>query len=45
MVGFEENSTIKPKIYPVNYAIREDKQRLMIVITHDEYIFFANNRI
>lgn len=26
IIEFEEDNTIKPKIYPTNYAISEDKQ-------------------
>lgn len=42
MIGFEKNGIKKPKIYFANCAIREYS---IIIITHDAYIFFANNEI
>ena len=45
MVKFEENNTIKPKIYSIDCAVKVDKRQSIIVITHDKCTFFANNRI
>ena len=45
IVEFKENGAIKPKIYPADCAVGGNNRRPMIVITHDECIFSANNRI
>ena len=45
MVEFEEDGTMKPKIYPFDCAVRGDKRRPIIVITHDECRFSANDGI
>ena len=45
MVEFEEDSTMKLKIYPSDCTVRGDKWCSIIVITYDKYIFFTNNRI
>lgn len=45
MVEFEEDSIIKPKMYPSDCVIRGDKRQPIIVITHNECLFSANNRI
>lgn len=36
IVEFEENSTMKPKVYAHNCTVRGEKQRSIIVITHNE---------
>lgn len=45
IIGFEKNSIKKPKIYFANCAIREDERYLIIIFTHNAYIFFASNGI
>lgn len=45
MVKFNENSAIKAKDYPVDNVV-EDKERCLIdVITYNECIFSANNKL
>lgn len=45
MVTFEENGTMKPKIYPPDCAVGGDNRRPIIVITHDECTFSANDGV
>ena len=45
MVEFNEDSTMKAKDYPVNCAVGEEERHPIIVITHDEYTFSANDGI
>ncbi len=45
MVEFNKNDTIKAKDYPVDCAIGGGEHPPIIVITHDEYTFSANDRI
>lgn len=45
IVEFKKNGTMKPKIYPQDCAIRGQKRRPIIVITHNKCIFSANNGI
>lgn len=45
IVKFAENSAIKPKVYLLDYAVRNNYWQLIIVITYDKYTFFANNDI
>ena len=45
LVEFEEDESIKTKEYPDDCAVGGDKRRLVIVITHDEYTFLANDGI
>ena len=45
MVEFHSDCTIKPKIYPSNCVMGGENRQLIIVITYNEYAFFANNRI
>lgn len=45
IVKFEEVSIIKPKVYSFNGKIGRNKQQLIIIITYNKYMFFANNRI
>lgn len=42
---FEEDNIIIPKAYPSNYTVQRDEHQFIIVITHDKYIFFTNNRV
>ncbi len=39
IVKFEENCTMKPRIYLSNYVVIGDHCQLIIVITHDGCIF------
>lgn len=45
IIEFEENGTIKPKIYLFDYVVGGNKRQLIIVIIHNKYIFSVNNRI
>ena len=45
LIEFEEDRSMKTKEYLNNYIIRRDKCYLIIIITHNECIFFTNNRI
>ena len=45
IVEFEENGTMKPKIYPSDCAVGGNDRRPIIVITHDECTFSANDGI
>ena len=45
IVEFNKSGTIKPKVYLVDYIERGNNRQSDIVITHDEYIFSANNKI
>ncbi len=45
VVEFEEDGTMKPKAYPFDCAVGGDECRPIIVITHDECTFSANNGI
>lgn len=45
LLEFEEVRLIKSRKYLDNCKIKEDKCYLVIEITHNKCIFFANNRI
>ena len=45
VVEFEENGAMKEKIYPPDCAVHGPNRRPIIVITHDECTFSANNGI
>ena len=45
IVKFEENSKMKPKVYPFNCAIGDNDWQSIIIFIYDEYTFFANNGI
>lgn len=45
IVKFEEDKTMKPEIYPNNCIVEDSNWRSVIRITHDKYIFFANNGV
>ena len=45
MVEFEEDGKMKPKIYPSDCAVGGNDRRPIIVITHDECTFSANDGI
>ncbi len=42
---FEEDGTMKPKKYPSDCAVGSEERRLIIVITHDECTFSANDGV
>lgn len=44
-VEFNEDDTMKPKVYSSDCIVNGEKHQPIIVITHDEYTFFANNDI
>ena len=39
------DGTIKPKVYPFDCAIEDENRQPIIIITHDECTFFANNGV
>ena len=45
LVEFEEDGSVKTKEYPDDCVVEEDKRRPVIVITHDECTFSANDGI
>lgn len=45
MVKFEENGTMKAKVYPDNCVIESQNRQPIMVITYDKYTFFANNGV
>lgn len=45
LVEFNKDSNIRTKIYPSNYTFEFEDFWLIIIITYDEYIFFANDKI
>ena len=45
MIEFEEDGTIKPKVYLSACELNENNWQSIIVITHNEYTFSANNRV
>ena len=45
LVEFEEDGSMKTKNYPNDCAVGGNIRRPVIVITHDEYTFSANDRI
>ena len=45
LVEFKDDWSMKIKIYPDNYIIKRDVYYSIIVITHNKYIFFPNDRI
>lgn len=42
---FEKESKIKSKTNIFNYAVRENEYQTIIIITYDECIFSANDRV
>lgn len=45
MVKFNKDGTIKPKVYLFDCIVEDKNRWLIIVITHDEYIFSTNNSV
>lgn len=45
LVEFDENGTMKDKTYPPDCAVGGEDRRPVIVITHDECTFSANDGI
>lgn len=45
MIEFYKNGAKKNKEYLVDCIVKGEKHCLIIVITHDKYTFFANNKI
>lgn len=45
IVEFDENGAIKNKEYFINYVVEGNKCQLIIIITHDKYIFSVNDRV
>lgn len=45
MVEFDENDVMKPKVYSSDCAVRGENRRPIIVITHDECTFSANDGV
>ncbi len=45
LVEFNEDGTMRSKVYPLNYVVGGEDYRPIIVITHDECTFSANDGI
>ena len=45
IVEFNKNGAMKAKDYPVNCAVGGEERCTIIIITYDEYTFFANDGI
>ena len=45
MVEFEKNGAMKPKVYPPDCKVGGNHRRPIIVITHDECTFSANDGV
>lgn len=45
MVEFEENETMKAKVYPDDCVVEGQNRRLVKIITHDECTFSANDGV
>ncbi len=45
IVEFFEDGTMKPKVYPFDCALGGENRRPIIVITHDECTFSANDGV
>ena len=45
MVEFNEDGVMKAKDYPVDCIVEDEECRPIIIINHNEYIFFANNGV
>lgn len=45
LVEFNKDDIIKEKDYSVNFIVNSYNIRPVIIITHDEYTFFPNNKI
>lgn len=45
VVEFQEDGTIKPKVYPDDCRIEGPNWRPIIIIIYDKYIFSANNDV
>ena len=45
LVEFNEDDTMNDKTYPPDYTVGVEDRRPVIIITHDECIFLANDSI
>lgn len=45
IIKFNKNSAIKAKDYPIDYAVKNEERRPIIVITHNKYIFLAKDKV
>ena len=45
MVKFDENGAMKPEVYSSDCAVKEENRRPIIIITHDDCTFFANDGV
>lgn len=45
IVEFDKDNKIKLKVYPLNYVVGDNNWQPIIMITHDKYTFYANDRI
>ncbi len=45
IVELDEDNIIKPKVHPLDCAVKGNNWRPIIVITHNEYIFSTNDGI
>lgn len=44
LIEFKKDKSIKTKNYLNNYIVKEDIYCFIIVITHNKYTFFTNNK-
>lgn len=45
MVEFNQDRVMKPKVYPFDCAVGGENRRPVVVITHNECTFSANDRV
>lgn len=45
MIKFNQNETIKPKVYYFNYIIRRKNSQSVIINIYNKYIFSTNNKV
>ena len=45
MVEFKEDGTMKPKVYPDDCTVEGPNRQPVIIITHDECTFSANDGV
>lgn len=45
IVKFNENGIIKAKVFFVNSVVGDKEYCSIIIITHDKYIIFVNNKV
>lgn len=43
VVEFNKDGSMKPNVYPLDFAVKDKNQRSIMVITYDKYIFSTND--